>query len=658
MMASAVAVAPATGAASVSSITADSLGLACAPYAGQTVCSGAVPSFDGSPMDVDVTLPTQNTGARHPLIVLLHGFGNDKHEWESTTDSGDGADKYHWNSHWFAEHGYYVLTYTARGFRDSGGSGYEPATPGAACGSACDNKSTIRVKNKNVEIRDTQWLAARVASAYPAIDPSQVAVSGGSYGGGESWLQAAEPTWSFPHDYALTNGQQALPVLNVQVAIPKYPWTDLSYALAPNGHGGGPDGNDLYASSVGRQSDPNGNGNPFGVGKTSYTAGLYALGTTKGQFEEGANTEPQNLGPDPEADPPTEPFTAWLARITAGEPYSTGPGTDDPVVHQVRQAFSHWHSAYYQPGWATQQAAGHETAVFSISGWTDDLFPPVESFRMFKYLKSLDPLWPVAVATADVGHSRAQNKPATWQRLNDQAWQFLQSQINGSHRQQTTVTSQVTTCSDSTTPPAEELTATTPEGLAGGTLTVDASGKPATLDPSSGLGDPDGIGTDAIAASYLPSSVVTHTDCRVAAQSPPAPAGPFGYRAYSAPLSERVTAVGIQYVQAAYTATPGVAAVPAARIWDVAPDGSALLVTRGVYRFDFLYGDPPSGTVRVPFYGNQWNVEPGHRIRLDIQQVDTPTYRQPTGAISTLSLSMIKLVLPTRGANSITIPAN
>src|SRR5436190_947064 len=86
------------------------LGLPCAAYpGGDTVCSGEVKSFDSSPLDVDVTLPS-NGGGRHPLMVMFHGFGNNKHEWESTTDEGDGADKYHWNSHWFAAHGYYVLT--------------------------------------------------------------------------------------------------------------------------------------------------------------------------------------------------------------------------------------------------------------------------------------------------------------------------------------------------------------------------------------------------------------------------------------------------------------------------------------------------------------------------------------------------------------------
>ena len=96
------------------------------------ICSGTVPSFDEATLDVDLTQPMHNTGSSHPLIVMLHGFGNDKHEWESTTDEGDGADKYHWNNRWFAKHGYYVLNYTARGFSDSeADDGVEPAAHAA-----------------------------------------------------------------------------------------------------------------------------------------------------------------------------------------------------------------------------------------------------------------------------------------------------------------------------------------------------------------------------------------------------------------------------------------------------------------------------------------------------------------------------------------------
>src|ERR687895_1713005 len=96
-------------------------GAQCPEYGGVEICSGWVPSFDGTKLDVDVTLPENNGGrARHPLIVLLHGLGANKHEWESTTDEGDGRNKWHWNNRWFAKHGYYVLTFTARGFRNDG----------------------------------------------------------------------------------------------------------------------------------------------------------------------------------------------------------------------------------------------------------------------------------------------------------------------------------------------------------------------------------------------------------------------------------------------------------------------------------------------------------------------------------------------------------
>ena len=96
----------------------------------------------------------------------------------------------------------------------------------------------------------------------------------------------------------------------------------------------------------------------------------------------------------------------------------------------------------------------------------------------------------------------------------------------------------------------------------------------------------------------------------------------------------------------------------AARIWDVGPDNTPVLISRGVYRLDFLYGDKPTGTLRVPFYGNHMTLAAGHRIRVDLQQVDAPTYRPPTGAVSTLTLTNVRAVLPVRtsGASTLTAP--
>src|SRR4051794_29933914 len=93
----------------------------CPRYADLRVCSGQVPSFDGSKMDVDVTEPMGPPPRRaRPLIVMVHGAGGPdatKREFESVTDAANGADRYDWNTHWFARHGYYVLTFTQRGYR-------------------------------------------------------------------------------------------------------------------------------------------------------------------------------------------------------------------------------------------------------------------------------------------------------------------------------------------------------------------------------------------------------------------------------------------------------------------------------------------------------------------------------------------------------------
>jgi hypothetical protein len=64
---------------------------ACPPYGDEQICSGEVASFDGTLLDVDLTRPAQGTGASHPLIVMVNGFGGTKHEWESLTNKGDGA---------------------------------------------------------------------------------------------------------------------------------------------------------------------------------------------------------------------------------------------------------------------------------------------------------------------------------------------------------------------------------------------------------------------------------------------------------------------------------------------------------------------------------------------------------------------------------------
>src|SRR4051812_26396898 len=55
--------------------------LACAPRDDVRFCEGStdtrVPSWDGVPLDVNVTLPAQGDSGL-PLVVLLHGWGGHK----------------------------------------------------------------------------------------------------------------------------------------------------------------------------------------------------------------------------------------------------------------------------------------------------------------------------------------------------------------------------------------------------------------------------------------------------------------------------------------------------------------------------------------------------------------------------------------------------
>jgi X-Pro dipeptidyl-peptidase-like protein len=646
-------------------------GLVCAPRGDLTICSGEVSSWDGSPLDVDLTLPQRSEGSRHPLIVMLHGFGNNKHEWESITDSGDNGDKWHWNNHWFAKHGFYALNYTARGFFDDGPTdpSYQPATPAGVpvpCtrpGSACPPNGTIHLKSRDYEIRDTQWLAALVAAAYPDLDRSQVAVTGGSYGGGEAWLQASQSVWD-ANAFANHPPDPPLPVLQLQVAVPKYPWTDLGYSLAPNGHPG-PFDPTMFTSSTGSPTSDSGDGNPLGVVKYSYATGFLFLGATDGFFE----TQPENI-------------PGWyLDAVQGGDPYDAGsPGTDRPgYIRELRRGLTELRGAYYQDQQWAAQAGNREVAIFSISGWTDDLFPPVEAFRQFKYLKSLDRLWPVELAVADVGHPRAQNPAFEWHHLNDQAWGFLKEQIHGSHRQQTHVFSMPTICPSPATDangPNQRLTGRTPEDLSSGSLTVNYATAGTLLNrkvgpivpqpPPPADPDADNMQTDPAFGSALFGLPA----CRESIQSDTAPT--VRYTAVSAPLDRPRIYVGLGHVRVEYTMTGGTTGTLNARVWDIGPNGKAWLMTRGTYRID---GNPaptpagydplPSGTIDLPLFGNQWTLAAGHRIRLDLTEVDYPTFLPanpqlppdtPLASNPAISFPGAQLVLPTRESTELTIP--
>src|SRR3954462_121933 len=109
--AAAITLVPATAEAA----TPAPFGHACTPQNDVRFCptsdlASRPASFDGTPIDVDVTLPAEGDGP-FPTILLMHGLGGNKTSFEDANSKEAG-----YTNWYFAQHGYAVVTPTARGF--------------------------------------------------------------------------------------------------------------------------------------------------------------------------------------------------------------------------------------------------------------------------------------------------------------------------------------------------------------------------------------------------------------------------------------------------------------------------------------------------------------------------------------------------------------
>jgi X-Pro dipeptidyl-peptidase (S15 family) len=357
------------------------------------VCTGRVRSFDGTPLDTDVTIPIAPTSRPRPLFIFLHGWGQDKTTWESTTLAGNNTDSYHWNNAWFAAQGYVVLNYTARGFHTSCGKDAAKSyvyISDPTCRDTTGEASWTHLADRRWETHDTQYLAGLLVDAGMA-DPQRIVASGGSYGGGQSWDLALSA------DKVVSNASTdpANPILSpwtsprgtplhLVAAAPMYPWTDLADALVQNGraadgaHGGPADGS---------------HENPIGIDKQTYVAGLFADGAASAQYSV--------PGTDPTAD-----LTTWNAGIKAGEPYAANP--------EATAALTQVAGAFRSPLAMPVPTGAHEVPVFVVQGQTGPLFDAFQALDMVNRLKAVDPNWPVTICLGDVGHSYAGNPPDIW----------------------------------------------------------------------------------------------------------------------------------------------------------------------------------------------------------------------------------------------------
>ena len=577
------------------------LGLeSCHTIQGVHQCSGTVATWDGVPLDTTVTLPAGG-GQRLPLVVELHGFGNSKHEYLHPASTAYTDNAYAW-----ARDGYAVLTYTSRGLWGSCGTPESRLAAGAACA-----RGYIRLADTRYEVRDTQYLVGRLVDEGVA-DARRIGVTGDSYGGGQSFtLAALRDRVMLPDGRLVRWRSPAGTPLRIAAAAPIIPWTDVVYAIAPNGR--------TLTHAI---TPPAMTGSPVGIEKASYASAIFASAQNSTGPGQPAG-EPFVLGRpmgylappgvDPEAD-----VTAWLGRATLGEPYS------DSLARSTVETLQRFHSAYHVP------ATRAPPPLLVGSGFTDDLFPVDEALRFTNRAARDYPRTPISLMLFDFGHQRGTNKPADRDRLLSAIHRWFDHHVRGDGpRPFRGVTALTQTCPRDA-PSGGPFRARTFGELARGEVrgawrssqTIQST--PGDLDVGVAI-DPLAGGGDACTAVGAQDRPGTATY-----ELPPAPGG--GYTLLGAPTI--VARLGVD--------GPSEAAQVAARLWDVDPTtGSQTLVARGQYR--------PSGRGDETWqlHANGWRFAPGHVPKLELLGSDAP-FGRPSNLPFSVEVSRVRIRLPVR----------
>jgi predicted acyl esterase len=557
--------------------------IACAPEAagGVQFCEGRlatrIESWDGVPLDVNVTLPPASMDGPFPLVVELHG-------WSLGKSPAPFVDR--------ALAGYAVLNYSARGFHGSCGSAAARAPDaGLSDPDACATRGWTHLADARYEARDTQHLAGLLADENVVV-PDRIAVTGASYGGGQSMILAALRDRVMLPDGALVPWKSpAGHSMRIAAAAALIPWTDFAAALTPNG-----------ATLDHRALNPY--GGRAGVSKQGWTQLLYAVGAGSGFYAP--------AGVDPGAD-----ITGWNARLAAGEPYDA----DAAVQQTIAETTSH-HSAYYIDDSVAP------APLFIYNAWTDDLFPATEGLRFWRKIRSRYSATEAEIALhfADAfGHPRASLGGDTV-RVNARVAQFLARHLEHDGPPLPAVEVYTQACGGSIE--LGPITAADWDGLHPGEIRFQANDE-ARFDGTggdpgiaAGLGPLDGGPCRTFPAADHPNAAIYRLP----------PASGDGY-----------TLLGSPTIVASLVVTGAEFAQVAGRLWDVSPDGSQALVTHDFYR-------PRADNLNPQVFQlapNGWRFAPGHVAKLELVGQSSPAGRPSTGAFS-VTVADLELLLPVR----------
>lgn len=562
-----------------------------------------VRTFDHVPLDANVALPpaTQGDGP-FPLIVISHGWGGQKNKFE---DTGSEA-KYIGTLKGLANKGYAVLSFTARGFNGSCGNDINRLLVRPEC-----QYGHIRLDDYRFEAMDVQYLAARLVDQ--GIAKPAIGVGGESYGGGVS-LELAVLKDRMCNDVYRYNPDKprctslipwttrAGTPMTIAAATPIIPWSDLVYSLLPNGRTLDYTITNPYVDLA----HPGDDAAVPGVEKQSFVSGLFATGKESGYYQ-----APLVDQTDTSAD-----LTTWFTRVSAGEPYS------DAQAQQIIDLIARFRSPYNMP-----DAAGGPAPLFISNGWTDDLFPADEALRFYNRERAVFPSNPIALLFANHGHQRGANAPADLAVIRSRVQAEFDHFVKGDGTAAPSgVEAYLTAC------PAPE--GASPGPILGANWAAVHPGEVRFIAPGSASVPPQG---DPRENQVSDPVAVGSTPCKSVSGATDAP----GTATYRLPqvTGDGYTLVGSPTVIGKFAAQGGGASQLDARLWDVAPDGSEILVAKGVYR-------PAGSAVEVfQLHANGWHFAAGHTPRLQLLGSDSPYVRASNGGGS-IAASEIHVRLP------------
>ena len=346
-------------------------GHACTPQNGVLFCPTAndaqrVPSWDGVPLDVDVTLPPTR---RRPVPDDRDDARLGRQQGQLRVDHARGRRRRQLPLQQHLLRAARVRGHhaSARGFGRSCGAIDSRTSPG------CD-RGWVRLADHRYEGRDVQYLLGLLVDQ-GVVNPDEIGVTGISYGGIQS-LNLAR----LRNRIRLPNGSYRRwrspegTKLSIAAAYPRWGGSDMTYALQPNGRF-----LDFRDYHVGQSIEPG------GVQKQSYVERPVRCPASRpASTRRGA-----------------APFSADLTALEGARPTRGEPETAQML--RVGRELTGYHSI--------AGLTGVPAPLLVQNGWTDDLFPADEALRVWRIFRKAKGAR-VTLQFGDLGHPRGANKPA------------------------------------------------------------------------------------------------------------------------------------------------------------------------------------------------------------------------------------------------------